>query len=146
MTAPTRRPLWLGFVITPLITPLMFLLVYAAYSSVMGFNRPGLSWFGSLVFSYAFGVPLGYLAMGTLGLPWIIKLRHWHRLTVSYVCAGAGVIGMVAFLAFALLVGSDHSVFSGISERLAIGLVIGLISGLIFCAVAGVPLKPKGIE
>lgn len=143
LNAPTRRPLWLGLVLTPLITPAVFIAVYAAYFSAMGYNRPGLSWSGSLLFSYLFGVPLGYLALGALGWPWVAKLRQWQKLTVGYVCAGAAVIGMVAFLAFALIVGHVQSPLDGVAERLVMGLVIGVIAGLIFCGVSGVPLKSK---
>ena len=107
----------------------------------MGYSRPGLSWFGSLAFSYLFGVPLGYLGVGLLGWPWVIKLRHWHKLTVGYVCLGSCVIGMAIFVAFGALVGNYQRVISGVFEQLGIGLVIGLLSGLIFCLISGVPFK-----
>jgi hypothetical protein len=130
-------------VITPLIVPAVFVGIYATYFSAMGFNRPGLSWSGSLLFSYLFGVPLGYLAIGALGWPWVTKLRQWQRLTVGNVCLGAVVIGMLSFFAFALVVGHTQSILQGAVERLAMGLTMGLIAGLIFCGIAGVPLRLK---
>ena len=138
--ATTRRPIWLGIALTPWLTPLAFIAIYAAYYVVMGYNRPGLSWLGSLAFSYLFGVPLGYLGVGLLGWPWVAKLRHWHKLTVGYVCLGACVIGMVLFVAFAALVGNYQNI-TGVLDQLVTGLVLGLLSGLIFCLVSGVPLK-----
>lgn len=143
MIASTRRPLWLGLVLTPLITPAVFVAGQALYFITMGYNRPGLSWSGALLFSYLFGVPLGYLAIGALGWPWVAKLRQWHRLTLGYVCAGAGVIGMLAFVAFVLAVGHTQSALDGLGQRLVMGLVMGVIAGLIFCGVAGVPIRRK---
>lgn len=140
----TRRPIWLALIITPLLTPLAFFLAYAAYFMVMGYNRPGLSWIGSLAFMYLFGLPLGYAAIGVLGWPWVTKLVHWQKLTVGYVCGGACVIGMVAFLAFtALISGNNQFALNGVNQEIVTGLIIGLLSGLIFCAVAGVPVKSR---
>jgi hypothetical protein len=122
---------------------LAFIPLYAAYFVIMGYNRPGLSWMGSLAFSYIFGVPLGYVAVGLLGWPWVAKLRCWHKLTVGYVCLGACVIGMGIFVAFGAVVGNYQSVLAGVAEQLIIGLVLGLLSGLIFCLISGVPLKAR---
>jgi hypothetical protein len=145
MMETTRRPMWLAVVITPWLTPMAFFPLYAGYFIVMGHNRAGLSWAGFLVFSYMFGVPLGYVAIGLLGWPWVVKLRHWHKLAVGYVCGGSCVIGMGFFMAFtALLVGGNHQYsFEEILEDLLMGLVMGLLSGLIFCAIAGVPLQSR---
>lgn len=143
LNASTRRPLWLGLVLTPLITPAVFVAFYALYYAVMGLNRPGQSWTGSLLFSYVFGVPLGFLAIGALGWPLLIQLQRWRKLAVGYVCAGASLIGVLAFLLFALLVGYTHSPLDGFVERSAIGLGTGLIAGLIFCAITGVPFKTQ---
>lgn len=140
----SRRPIWLAFVITPLLTPLAFFFVYAAYVMVMGYNRPGLSWIGSLVFMYAFGIPVGYLTIGVLGWPWVAKLIQWGKLTVGYICGGACLMGMVAFTAFSTLIGSnDHIEINGVIQKLLAGSVVGVLSGLIFCAVAGVPTARK---
>jgi hypothetical protein len=140
----TRRPIWLALVITPLLTPLAFFLAYASYFFAAGYNRPGLSWAGSLAFMYLFGVPLGYLAIGILGWPWVTKLIQWQKLTVGYVCGGACVIGMGAFLAFAALIkGRNEFSLNGVPQQIAIGLLIGLLAGLIFCAIAGIPIKSR---
>jgi len=140
--AATRRPLWVGIALTPWLTPLVFVALYAAYYVVMGYNRPGLSWRGTLAFSYLFGVPLGYLGVG-LGWLWVAKLRRWHKLAVGYVCLGACVIGVVLFVAFCALLGNYNNVMTGVLEKLAIGLVMGLLSGLIFCLISGIPFKAR---
>ncbi|WP_243039796.1 hypothetical protein [Dyella sedimenti] len=140
----TRRPIWLAIVITPLLTPLAFFLAYVTYFVAMGYNRPGLSWGGALAFMYLFGVPVGYVAIATLGWPWIASLVRWRKLTVGYVCGGSCIIGMFAFFLFATLIsGNKQFALSGTAQQLATGLVLGLLSGLIFCVVAGVPYKPR---
>lgn len=139
--AATKRPVWLGIALTPWLTPVIFIGLYAIYFIAMGYNRPGLSWLGSLGFSYLFGVPLGYVGVGLLGWPWVAVLRRWHKLMVGYVCLGAVVIGMLLFLLFGLLIGNPQYILKEPSQHLAIGFVIGLLSGLIFCLVAGVPWK-----
>lgn len=145
MTEVTRRPVWLGFVFAPLLTPLIFFLICAVYFLATGENHAGSSWITALGFFYLFGVPLGYLAIGLLGWPWIRLLRRWHRLRVGYVCLGAGIIGILAFASFIILIGSQPSeravLTSGLT--LAAGLVAGLLSGLIFCLISGVPFKSK---
>ena len=111
---------------------------------VMGYDRPGLSWMGSITFMYLFGVPLGYLAITILGWPLVTMMAHLNKLTIGYVCGGACVIGMVVFTAFfALTRGNSQFTLSGVIQDLVTGLIIGLLSGLIFCAIAGVPIKSR---
>lgn len=140
--SPTRRPIWLALVVTPLLVPFVMFLLYAAYLFVMGYNRPDLSWGGSLTFMYLFALPVGYLAMGAFGWPGNALLVRWESLIVGYVCVGSAIVGMVAFLVFIILIVGPVSFESGgLGQSLFFGFVAGLISGLIFCGVAGVPIK-----
>lgn len=138
----TRRRVWLAVVVTPLLTPLAFFVVYAGYFHIMGYSRPGLSWVGSLMFMYLFGLPVGYVAISILGWPWIVALRRWRKLSLGYVCAGACVIGAVTFTAFSSLMnGASNFTGATVIEMLAAGSVMGLLAGLIFCGLARVPLR-----
>ena len=136
----TARPLWIAYVVTPLATPLAFFVVYFIYFHAMGYDRAGLSWPGALLFMYVFGVPVGYVAIGALGRPWINRLIRWRKLSWGYVCAGACVIGAVALPVAVGLLNDVTTVEPGwLAGQLAMGLAMGLLAGVIFCAVAGVP-------
>ena len=145
MAETMRRPLGLAFCLTPLLTPLPFFLICAVYFVATGEYHAGSSWLTSLGFFYLFGVPLGYLAIGLLGLPWIKLLRRWHQLLAGYVCFGAGIIGVVALAAFITMLGAHPNAGAVFTSGLAIagGLIAGLLSGLIFCLIAGVPWKAR---
>lgn len=69
-------------------------------------------------------------------------ISRWRRLTVAYVCAGAGAIGMVTFVVAAVLLrGGWPFNLSMLLEQLFTGLLMGLISGAIFCAVVRIPMR-----
>lgn len=140
----TRRPVWLGFIATAALTPLVIFVVYAIYFFAMGYSRPGLSWVGSLAFTYLFGAPVCFAAIVGLGWPWVSTLIRWNKLGVANVCAGSVVIGVVAFAAFKVVVaGLDQLTIGYMLRLVGTGSLIGLISGLIFCAVAGVPMRSR---
>lgn len=145
MTETTRRPLGLAFALTPLLTPLAFFPIGALYFLATGEYHAGSSWITSLGFFYLFGVPLGYLAIGLFGWPWISLLRRWHQLWAGYVCLGAGIIGALVFAGFITLIGTHPNAGAAFTSGLTIvgGLIAGLLSGLIFCVIAGVPLRSK---
>ncbi|RDS85912.1 hypothetical protein DWU99_01140 [Dyella psychrodurans] len=134
----SRRPLWWGLVATPWLVPVAFFPLALAYYALTGQHATASGWGGFLGFAYLFGVPLGYVALAVLGWPWVSVLQRWNKLVTPYVCAGACVIGAVAFEVFAALVGTAQR---NTTEVLGIGLVTGLLAGLIFCAVAGVPFR-----
>ena len=147
--AATKRPLWFGVVITPLVTPLVFIVGAIALYAIMGFRSQGLSsWMGSLAFRYLLEVALGYLSICLLGWPWLIILQRRDKLTVGYLCFGASLIGMFSFIMLCVLIGNYHyrvaqNLIEQIVEQSVIGLILGLVSGLIFSLVSGVPLKAQ---
>jgi len=145
MPTLTRRPLGLAFALTPLVTPLAFFLICAVYFLATGEVHQGSSWLASLGFFYLFGIPVGYIALGLLGWPLIALLRRQHRLSAVYVCLGAGIIGAVAFAAFVTVIGTHPNPGAVFTSGLAItgGLIAGVLAGLIFCLIAGVPWRMK---
>lgn len=145
MTETTRHPLGLAFGLTPLLTPLAFFPICAVYFWATGEYHAGSSWLASLGFFYLFGVPLGYVAIGVLGWPWITLLRHWHQLSAGYVCLGAGIIGVVALAGLITLLGAHPNAGAVFTSGLTIvgGLMAGLLSGLIFCLISGIPWKAR---
>ena len=138
----TRGTIWVGILVTSLLTPLAFFVVYGLYDLVTGSGQAWQAWALSLGFTYLFGGPIAFLALAVLGWPWLIALTRWRRLTVAYVCAGAGAIGMVTFVvAAALLRGGWPFNLSMLLEQFCTGLLMGLISGAIFCAVVRIPMR-----
>ena len=138
----TRGRIWLGILVTSLLTPLAFFVVYGLYDLVTGTDQAWQAWALSLGFTYLFGAPIAFLALTAFGWPWLIALTRWRRLTFAYVCAGAGAIGMVTFVvAAALLRGGWPFNLSMLLEQIFTGLLMGLISGAIFCAVVRIPMR-----
>jgi len=138
----TRRPIGLAFALTPLLTPLAFFPICALYFLATGDYHAGSSWSASLGFFYLFGVPLGYLAIGVLGWPLITLLRRQHRLSAGYVVLGASIIGALAFACFIVAIGTHPNPGAAFTSGLTIvgGLIAGLLSGIIFCLISGVPM------
>jgi hypothetical protein len=141
----SRRPLGLAFALTPLVTPLAFFLICAVYFLATGEVHRGSSWLASLGFFYLFGVPVGYLALGILGWPLIIVLRRWNRLSARYVCLGASIIGALSFAAFVTAIGTHPTPGAVFTSGLTIlsGLIAGLLAGVIFCVIAGLPWQAR---
>ena len=137
----TRRPIWLAFVFTPLLMPLALWLVFATYLMTVGHDQSGVSWSGHLAYMYRLGVPAGYVTLGALGGPWIATLIHTKKLNVGHVCVGACIIGWVSSFLLAGMIDGTQFMSSGVIQKAGSGLVVGLLSGLIFCAIAGVPVK-----
>ena len=133
-----RRPIWLGVVITPLLTPLAFFLVAACFLIATGQHDSRTDWAGFLEFSYIFGVPLGYAAFVVLGMPLIFALRRHHRLTVFGVCLGAACIASAVFTLFTRIAGSQ---FADLPQAALMGAVMGLLAGLIFCGLSGISFR-----
>ena len=139
----TRRPLGLAYALTPWVTPLAFFCICAVYFQATGEVHQGSSWLASLGFFYLFGVPVGYVALGVLGWPLITLLRRQHRLSAGYVCLGAGIIGALAFAAFITVIGTHPNPGAAFTSGLTLlgGLIAGLLAGVIFCGIAGLPWK-----
>ncbi len=129
-------------VATPLLTPLVFLLMNAVYNAFIGHATGRDATTTLSAFTYAFGVPVAAVAMLAFGWPWIAWLTHRGRLDVAHVCAGASVIGAIALVVFArAMVHGDHFT-NGVARFALVGLIVGALSGVLFCVIGGVPTRP----
>lgn len=139
----SQRRIRIGLINTSLSLPLVFFLAHLLYYFAVGDNRPWQAWVLSLGFMYLFGLPVTFVALAALGWPWLTVLARWRKLAVGYVCAGAGAIGAIIFvLVLTAFRGRWPSALDAVIEQLGTGFVLGLLSGLIFCAAARVPMRP----
>jgi hypothetical protein len=97
---------------------------------------------GQIVFLVFFAAPVALAALGTLGLPLVLWLRHRRWLNAVSVCAGATVIGAIVFAALAWGMTWDHPLPS--LEKFVTGAEIGLASGVAFSIGAGITIRPSG--
>ncbi len=133
-TYTNTRPLWYGVLLAPFAPPLlqMFLQITQAYMA-RGFSQiyyPQME----LALPFAFGLPIGYAAMVTFGVPFILALRRFKALSWIAVTGGATVAGAVALVLFFGLIGWPKQSFV---MSAAHGAMLGCSSGLMFCFVVG---------
>ena len=127
-SSATKRPFWLGVAVAPWAAPAALFIAGVASDGVRGAS----DWQFAAGIFLSIGLPISYLAMVTLGLPYLIWLRRVRRFTWSYICAGGLGIGAVTFpLALDVVTGTS-------SPALAFpGAGLGLLAALAFCAVTG---------
>lgn len=112
------------------------------YDALVGNRHDKMPWAGTLFFTYLIGVPVGYIGMAVLGWPLVANLRRVNRLTVGAVCIVAAIIGALTFMAWSIaLTGKVHVSWHGRLDQAGLGLWMGLLAGLIFCGITGVPLR-----
>jgi hypothetical protein len=128
----TKRPLWLGVALAPWAPPAALFFAGVAGALATDGARGASDWQFAAGLFIAFGLPISYLAMVALGLPYLIWLRRVRRFTWFYICTGGVGIGAVTFPA------TLHVVTGASSPALAFpGAGLGLLSALAFCAVTG---------
>jgi hypothetical protein len=80
---------------------------------------------------FAFGLPISYVTMLGLGLPYVLWLRKRQMLGWLQICFGASMSGVLA-LAIAW---TGDQMYKPLSVFAAVGAVLGLLSGIAFCVV-----------
>ena len=130
--AASRQPVLKAALVAPVAAPLAITLAATCEAvSVNGFA--GLRDIPiTALFLFGFGLPISYLAMLVLGLPYALWLRSRNRLTWLPVCTGAAVLGAAVWACYWQLSYRPPSLFNS----LPIGAAIGLAVGVVFCWVA----------
>ena len=141
----TRRPIIVGALVAPLGGP-PALLLYQLISDSISQGRIGLHYLPAILLIYlVFGVPVAYISMAVLGLPYVTWLSRTGRLTWLSVCVGAAALGTFAFpTALWLLSKTSQPSF----ESMIGGGFAGLVCGGLFCVVAwpNNSFKPKPLR
>lgn len=134
----TNAPsIWKPALVAPLGAPLAITFAMA-WESVSNFGIPGLRDLpAAMLFVFLFGVPISYIAMLLLGLPYLMWLRSKGWLSWMSVCIGAVVLGS-AIWAAAWGFGRQPK---PLTDTIPIGALIGLAVGVIFSLVAKLPKR-----
>ena len=126
----TKGPFWLGVAVAPWTAPLI-VFGFALARTLMNEGLDGLAYWQFAVGIFLFfAVPVSYLAMFALALPFLLWLRKLGRLTWLNCCAGGTVIGAIAFPAAMWLISSVSS-----PALVLPGAGFGLASAVVFCIV-----------
>ena len=109
-----------------------------AWEAVSNFGLPGLRDLPvAMVFIFTFGLPISYIAMLLLGVPYLRWLHSRGWLSWGPVCLGAAVLGS-AIWAAAWGFGRQPQ---PLMRTIPVGALIGLVVAAIFCLVAKLPKR-----
>ncbi|MHB1085500.1 MAG: hypothetical protein ACYCZA_11755 [Thiobacillus sp.] len=134
-----HRPLWLGAILA-VFTPAACLFAGSLWSHPHGASTTDL--LGTAIMIVVVSVPVAFTAFATLGLPFVLWLRSRHALTALPVCGGSAIIGALTFAAVVWFVNFFNPVAG--PRQLLIGASLGVASGIVFCAGAGIRIRPSG--
>jgi hypothetical protein len=127
-----KRPFWKATLIAPIAAPLA-ITAAAAWGSVWLNGISGLRDVPiSALFFFGFGLPISYVAMLTLGLPYLLWLRSRNWLTWAPVYTGATLLGAAVWAGYWQMSLRPPSLL----KTLPVGSIIGLLVGILFCWVA----------
>jgi len=135
-----RRPIWFAVLVTPWAIPIAIVL-WSIFAVLFTEGVSGLKDWPVLFAFLVFILPVTYVAMLIIGLPYVLWLRGRGALTFPLVCIGAVLAAIVVVPVFGWLTG-PHIPPSGASILLSSAL--GLLSGLVFCIAAGITIRPSG--
>jgi len=134
-----RRPIWKAVLVAPIVAPLAITAAMAwesiAASGFSGFRDVPIV----ALFLFAFGLPLSYIVMLTLALPYVLWLRSRNWLTWVPVCAGSVALGATIWTVYWQMSLRPPALL----QTLVVGAFIGLIVGVVFCWAAGCRLRPE---
>ena len=128
-----QRPIWKAVLVAPIAAPLA-LTAWAAFESV---SLNGVAGFCDIPIAalvlFGFGLPISYIAMVVLGLPYVLWLRSRNLLSWVPVYSGAALLGSIVWSGYWQL--SYHP--PSLIKTAPTGGAIGLLVGILFCWVAG---------
>lgn len=133
-----EKPIWRAALVAPLAAP--FILTLAP--TLLALPEHGLSAFQGIqfiaFFFFLFGLPISYLGMFALGMPYVLWLRSRGRLTWRPVCLGAAVIGSVVLSGYSQLDLASPALHFG---TIAFGAAAGLAVSIVFCLLARIQIR-----
>jgi len=141
-----RKPIWKAVLLAPIAAPLA-ITVWMAWESVSLNGVSGLRDVPiAALLLFAFGLPISYIAMLALGLPYVLWLRSRNLLTWIPVYLGATLLGAIVWSGYWQM--SRHP--PSLLHTLPVGAAIGLFVGVVFCWAAGCgpnnSFKPKPLR
>jgi hypothetical protein len=131
MTVP-KQPVWKAALIAPVAAPLAITAAAAWEAVTLGGIAGLLDVPIAALFFFAFGLPIAYMAMLVLGLPYVLWLRSRGWLTWAPVYAGSALLGAAVWAGYWQLSIRPPSPI----KTLPVGAVIGVLVGIVFCWVA----------
>ena len=130
------RPLWLGFLAASL-TPAACVVVYALV--LENFSVAVIDLIKVYLLMSVFAFPVSLVTLLVIALPIVLWLKRTRRLSVITVCTGAILAGSLSWALVTWLSVWNNPV-PGFKE-LAIGALIGLVSGIAFSMAAGLTIR-----
>jgi hypothetical protein len=127
-----RQPIWKAALVAPVAAPLA-ITAWAAWESISVNGIAGLGDvpIAALLFFVA-GLPISYIIMAVLGLPYLFWLRARNLLTWIPVYAGGSLLGALVWSGYWQMSLRPPSLLA----TLPVGALIGLLVGILFCWVA----------
>lgn len=127
-----RQPVWKAALVAPVAAPLA-LTAWAAWESVSVSGIAGLSDVPiAALFFFAFGLPISYIAMLVIGVPYVLWLRSRNLLSWLPIYSAATVLGAIVWSGYWQMSLRPHLLL----KTLPVGAVVGLLVGILFCWVA----------
>lgn len=135
---PHRRPLWLGLLVAPWAAPFALALM-SAWADGEADLHASATFIEVFALALVAGLPIGYIALGSIGLLVVLWLRRRGRLATWRVVAIAAPVGTLVFVAALAAMGATL----GAAAQVGIGATMGATIALAFCVVCGIPWHAK---
>lgn len=138
-TGPPRMPaFWKAVLVAPLAVPVA-LCIWIAASWQLHLRQADFYLAAGIV--VVVGTVCGAIAMAVLGLPYLLWLRAKDRLSWLAVCAGSTLAGIGMAAPFWIQVSRQSAL-----ESALVGTGAGLLVGVVFCLVAGLPVWGRQVQ
>lgn len=142
-----KRPLWIGFSFAPVAAPLLYVL-WALFFWTDPTPKQEFSEFDSYalsvwVFSFVFHSLTSYVICLVIGIPLILTLRRFNKLSFWWVVLLATLLGAIAFVGVFFLVLAIAEEFRGniwfeILRFMGFGGALGFSVATLFCLLVGI--------
>ena len=138
MPSKMKRPLWLGLLLAPLTSPVIY------YAGMLLFTDPQIE-SGDLITIFfvvsIYALPVSYLGSIVLGIPYVLLLKAKNHLDFWWCSLGAIPLGALAYVVLMLAISSTQSIDIVLLENLwifSVGGAMGFGIASTFCAITGI--------